>query len=236
VDVPVAIHCRCGNSIILEARWIGKPSACAKCQADFVVTMLMDPATKRLVPHVQYTPTYMPENVQRRADGTAIWANVTCECGVKIGLDHRFLGKHMTCSGCKRPFIVRMAPRSSRDGETAIMEFTPEEREYLATPPSRRSSPPAGRATEPAGKKPSIMDLARSAPPPRKGLPPPPDEMHLLCTCGEQLTVAVHFYNRNMYCSGCGSLMHLRLEYNEGRAKYELLARVLDRTKREGRA
>jgi hypothetical protein len=30
--------------------------------------------------------------------------------------------------------------------------------------------------------------------------------------------------------------MHLRLEYNEARRKYELLARVLDRTRRaEGR-
>jgi hypothetical protein len=218
-DVPVAIHCRCGNRIIMEPRWVGKPSACAQCEADFVVSMLVDPKTKRVVPHVQYTPVYMPDKVKHESDGTTSWANVTCECGMKIGLDRRFFGKNMTCSNCGRGFIVRHMPRPRKAGETAIMEFT----QPKAKPPSR----PPSRTIDPV-RAPSIMDLARSAPPPRKGASALPDEMHLLCTCGEELIVPAHFYNRNMYCAGCGALMHLRLEYNESRSKYELLARVLD--------
>src|SRR5262245_29969506 len=218
---PVAVHCRCGNRIILEPRWIGKPTACASCEADFVVSMLVDPTTRRFVPHLQYTPVYLPEKVKQDTDGTTAWANVTCECGSKIGLDKRFVGKNMTCSNCGRGFIVRALPRARKPGETTVMEFTKikPDKPKGARPPSRTVTPAA---------PPSIMEMARSAPPPRKGEPAPPDEMHLLCTCGEELIVPQHFYNRNMYCAGCGALMHLRLEFNGERGKYELLARVLD--------
>ncbi len=219
-DTPVAIKCRCGNKIVLEPRWIGKPSGCGACGADFVVSMLVDPKTRRFVPHLQFTPTYLADKVKKTEDGA--WVNVTCECGKKIGLDHRFAGRNMKCSNCGRDFIVRMMPRARKQGETAVLQVT---REPTGPPPR-----PALSLTAPE-RAPSIVELARSAPPPKKGGPSPPDEMHLLCTCGEELNVPGSFYNKNMYCAGCGVLMHLRLEFDAARGKYELLARVLDQPK-----
>ncbi len=218
-EAPIAIHCRCGNRIVIEARWLGKPTACASCQADFVVSMLPEPKSGRSVPHVQYTPTILPDKVKKQGAGAATWANVTCECGTKIGLDARFIGKDMACSSCGRHFIVRMMPRARKEGETAVLTVTEK--------PPKPPTPQPGRSN-------AILDLARSAPPPKKHGPKPPDEMHLLCTCGEELVVPSDFYNRNMYCAGCGCLMHLRLEFDEGRTKYELLARVLDQPAEEG--
>jgi hypothetical protein len=208
IVAPVAVKCRCGKQIILEPRWIGKPTACASCQADFIVTMVPDPRRHRRIPHVQYTPTVLPEKIKKDR-GTAKWANVNCDCGAKIGLDPRFIGRTLTCSRCNRAFVVRMAPRGGgKAGDTAILELTAQ--------PGRVVSP----------HDPPQSSLAEITPS-RKNLPPTPTEMHLLCVCGEELTVPAMFFNRNMYCAGCGVLMHLKLGFDEKTHKYELQGRLL---------
>ena len=57
---------------------------------------------------------------------------------------------------------------------------------------------------------------------------PPPGEMHLLCVCGEELTVEKKYYNDKLCCGGCGTVMQLRLIFVPDRRKYELEARVVD--------
>lgn len=193
---------------MLEPRWVGKPTACAKCESDFVVSMLVDPDTGRKVPHVKYTRTQVPDRVTKTRTGQTAWANVTCECGAKIGLDPKFLGKTLACSRCGRSFIVKMLPRGDKSGDTAVLEVT----------------------AQPTGKIVTLEDTERAAAlemTAKTKSPPPPAEMHLLCVCGEQLAVPQVFYNKNMYCAGCGALMHLRLGYDEKTKKFELQGRLL---------
>ncbi|GEM_PF-3955633 len=187
---PVAVRCRCGNRIVLEPRWIGKPTGCAQCEAQFIVLMVADPRTKRLVPYVQFTTTRIARKKEVERAG---WANVTCECGSKIGLQPEFIGKELACSRCGRSFVVTMKP-----GTAAVYESK--------TPPTKKPAPLV-RGTE---KKPA-----------------PPSEMHLLCVCGEELAVAAAFYNKNMYCAGCGALMHLKLGFSPETRQYELQGTIL---------
>lgn len=239
-QAPVAIKCRCGNRIVLEPRWIGKPTACAECEGDFVVEMVKDPKTRQTYPHVRYTRTLAPSSFKKEAKGGYTWANVVCECGNKIGVEERFFGKNMFCSGCNREFIIRLQPRAnSRTSETAVMEFVSEHRAGIGMPAPRKRPPSAShRAVAPSrtrlpstGRKLSSAELR--AVPPTGARAAVPAEMHLLCICGEELIVPSLFYDRNMYCAGCGCLMHLRLVYDEKRRKFELVARVLQNPEEE---
>lgn len=197
-SAPVAIRCRCGNRIVLESRWIGKATGCAECDAQFTVLMVEDPRTKRFVPYVQYHATQVP--------ASKTWTNVVCTCGTKIGLQLQFVGKELKCSRCGRPYSVNLKPRIDGPGETAVFE------------PKKASSK---RKTPWTAAKATDLEKAPSK------RPPPPDKMHLLCVCGEQLTVPSAFYNKNMYCAACGALMHLRLGFDAKTGRYELQGSML---------
>ena len=220
--VAVAVTCTCGKKIVLESRWVGKPTGCAHCGRDFVVKMLLDPQSGRWTPNVQYTPTLAPQHVRPGKDGRPDWLNVACECGHKIGLVGKFLGKNMACKACGREFIVRMVQRA--DGhDTAVLRFN-------------KQSKATAELVEPDDEEPPKKSDARKAEPKSKGapakpgkdLPSPPSEFHLLCTCGEELVVTQAFYNEKMYCAGCGALMMLRLIFVPDRKRYELEARYLE--------
>ncbi len=219
--VAVAITCTCGKKIVLEPRWVGKPTGCANCARDFVVKMLLDPQTGRWTPNVHYTPTIAPQHVRPGKNGRPDWVNVACECGHKIGLVAKFLGRNLSCKACGREFIVRMVQGS--DGhDTAVIKFNKPSKasaELVEPPrqePSRKSDRPKSELKPKAPARPA------------KDLPPPPSEFHLLCTCGEELVVTQAFYNEKMYCAGCGALMMLRLIFVPDRKRYELEARYLE--------
>ncbi|GEM_PF-5703461 len=58
-------------------------------------------------------------------------------------------------------------------------------------------------------------------------IPPPPPTMELWCVCGERNTVSSRSYNRNLYCSYCDVLLHVRVGYDVRYDAFLLMARVL---------
>ncbi|MBI2932296.1 MAG: hypothetical protein HYY16_11645 [Planctomycetes bacterium] len=60
-----------------------------------------------------------------------------------------------------------------------------------------------------------------------RDLPPPPTEMHLLCTCGEELLILREFYGSIIRCGTCGIRLQLRLHYDGERNRYELHVEVI---------
>lgn len=215
--VAVAVRCSCGRRIVLEPRWVGKPTGCAGCGREFRVTMIHDPAASRWRPTVSYTPSVAPEKIKQGPDGRPAWINVQCECGHKIGLDSRFLGRNMTCNACGREFIVKTVSKGGHD--TAVIRYK-EKREATAEivePEPAKAAPP----------KPAARSKAKAASEADR-MPEPPSEFHLLCTCGEELVVEREFYDEKMYCAGCGALMELTLAYHPNRGKYQLEARFLE--------
>ncbi len=224
--VAVAVTCTCGKKIVLESRWVGKPTGCAECGRDFVVKMLLDPQTGRWTPNVHYTPTLAPQHMRAGKDGRPDWLNVACECGTKIGLVGKFLGRNMTCKACGREFIVRVVQRA--DGhETAVLKFNKQSKATaeLVEPPEHDAPKKIDRP-KPEPRKPEVKSKASGKP--EKDLPSPPSEFHLLCSCGEELVVTQAFYNEKMYCAGCGALMMLRLIFVPDGKRYELEARYLE--------
>jgi hypothetical protein len=222
--VAVAVTCTCGKKIVLEPRWVGKPTGCAACGRDFVVRMLWDPQTSRWSPSVNYTPTVAPDHVKTGKDGQPNWLNVACECGHKIGLVAKFVGRNMVCNSCGREFIVRSVTKA--DGrDTAVLRYN---KKATAEVIDEKTKPAAKEHKEPKEKEPRESAKESKAAAPPKDLPAPPSEFHLLCTCGEELVVEKQFYNNKMYCAGCGALVELRLIFVPDRRRYELEARYLE--------
>jgi len=59
-------------------------------------------------------------------------------------------------------------------------------------------------------------------------LPDPPEEMTLLCTCGNPLRVTKRLYNHRVKCPHCNVRMALVLSFDTKRTRYTLEARNLD--------
>lgn len=121
-EVPVAFKCRCGNRIVLEPRWIGKPTACAGCEAHFVPTFVFDADADRWVPYLRYTPVFSMADKIRKSKGAIAPANIVCECGTKIGFEQRLHGRNMICSTCGREFAVRLIQRRDAAPIAAIVQ------------------------------------------------------------------------------------------------------------------
>lgn len=220
--VPVAVTCTCGKKIVLESRWVGKPTGCAGCGRDFVVRMLLDPKTGRWTPSVSFTPTLAPATVKPGRDGRPEWLNVACECGHKIGLVGKFLGHNMVCKACGREFIVRMVTKS--DGrDTAVVRYNEKRKPVVEViDPEAKKPEPEKPKTETRKPEPAKAKAGKDK------MPEPPGEFHLLCSCGEELVVEKAFYDSKMFCAGCGALMMLRLIWVPDRNRYELEARYLE--------
>src|SRR5258706_14309836 len=81
--MPIAVRCTCGQKIVLEPRYVGKPSGCTDCGRNFIVRMLLDPQTRRWSPHVTYTEGESKAGAAPAAPPA--WFTVVCRCGHKIG-------------------------------------------------------------------------------------------------------------------------------------------------------
>ena len=199
---------------------MGKPTGCAACGRNFTVRMLFDPQVRRWSPKITYLPA-ATETPAKPGEQRA-WFTVACRCGHKIGLDSRFVGRNMTCKACHRQFTVKLVEGDSGN-DTAIIRYSRVDASAAApgenprTELRKRAETARGRTVT----KPPVD-------PPTKSMIAPPNEMHLLCICGEELTVEKKYFNDKLCCGGCGTVMQLRLIFVPDRNKYELEARVVD--------
>ena len=60
-----------------------------------------------------------------------------------------------------------------------------------------------------------------------RDVPTQPTEMHLLCTCGEQLLITKEYFEQGIRCGSCGTRIALHLRYDGSRNRWELDAQVL---------
>jgi DNA-directed RNA polymerase subunit RPC12/RpoP len=63
--------------------------------------------------------------------------------------------------------------------------------------------------------------------PPEVQLPEPPEDMMLLCTCGNPLRITRKLYNHRVQCPHCNSRMALLLTFDTSHQKYRIEARKI---------
>ncbi len=63
--------------------------------------------------------------------------------------------------------------------------------------------------------------------PKQPGLPEPPEDMMLLCTCGNPLRITRKLYNHRVQCPHCTSRMALLLTFDAKAKKYRIEARKI---------
>ena len=195
----VCVTCQCGMRAIMEPRWFNKIQACAGCQREFMVVTVQEGAS--WLPLVMFTADGKTRPTAVPTPPTAAkgpWFNVTCTCGRKIGLDRRLAGRVTRCSACGQEILITLAPGASDDrNATRIIRGA------------------------------SRIETSVRLPKVPEGPPPPPPEMHLLCTCGEELLIPKEYYNATVRCGSCGIRLGLHLKHDSDRNRYELDATVV---------
>jgi len=193
----VCVTCRCGKRALVEPRWFNKQQSCAGCEGQYMILMIQEGASWR--------PKVMFDGEEQGA-GDAPKPPAADTTGPWF---------NVTCS-CGRKIGVdrRLAGRTTRCSSCAgeiLISLAPKPGGGDTTHIIRGAKPPT-----PAFQFPAPKDV-----------PPPPTEMHLLCTCGEELLITRQFYNAPIRCGSCFVRLQLKLNYDASRNRYELGASVI---------
>lgn len=205
----LCITCRCGKQAIVEPRFFNKPQGCASCNRGFMIVVVREGATwdaKVMYEKDEDAPQELDSFGEPKPPPT----------------DDPGPWFNVSCA-CGRKIGVdrRLAGRVTRcsvcNGEILI---------NLAPGPGGQDTTRIIKGA----KKP----MSTFAVPVAKDLPTQPTEMHLLCTCGEQLLITKDYYEQTIRCGSCGIRMSLHLRYDGDRNRWELDANVVTDTPQGG--
>jgi hypothetical protein len=182
---------------------------------------------------------------------------VTCRCGKRSIVEPRWFNKVQACAACEAEFMVLMIRDNARwQHRVMFVDQNPPSSDMSATPVPQEAGPwfnvacecgrllgvdrrLAGHVTRCSACNGEI--LIRVNPRPdggnstaiirglkRDALPPDvPEEMHLVCTCGEELLILKDFYESLIACGSCGIRLQLHLRHDPRRNRHELQATVV---------